>query len=116
MVAVPSSGVPLTPVHLEYVQRENADVVAVRGPVDTRTMPGFEGLMQALADAGDRDVDIDLTGIESFNSTGVGILVNLAARRRGRNARVHLRLREGGPLLAMLRLARLESLFTLHLD
>jgi hypothetical protein len=42
--------------------------------------------------------------------------VNLAARRRGRNARVHLKLREGGPLLGMLRLARLESLFTLHLE
>lgn len=106
----------MKPVQLEYIQRENADVVAVRGPVDSRTLPGFEGLMQALADAGDRDVEIDLTAVESFNSTGVGILVNLAARRRGRNARVHLRLREGGPLLGMLRLARLESLFTLHLD
>ena len=105
----------MKPVLLEFIQRDQVDCVVVRGPVDSRTIAGFDGLLQALADAGDRDVDVDLTGIESFNSTGVGILVNLAARRRGRNARVHLKLRENGPLHGMLKLARLESLFSLHL-
>lgn len=105
----------MKPVQIDFIQRDHADCVVVRGPVDSRTITGFEGLLQALADAGERDVDVDLTGVESFNSTGVGILVNLAARRRGRNARVHLRLRENGPLHGMLKLARLESLFTLHL-
>jgi anti-anti-sigma factor len=104
----------MRPVQIEFLQSDDADRVTVRGRVDSRTMAGFEGVMQALADAGDRDVIVDLMGLESFNSTGVGILVNLAARRRGRNAHVHLHLPGNGQVMSMLRLARLESLFTLH--
>jgi|GEM_PF-3177911 len=105
----------MKPIRLEFTTHDGIDRLIVSGPVDTRTIRGFEGLIAALSEMGDDDVVVDLRAVETFYSSAVGMLVSLAARRRGRNAKVNLILSTQGTIIGMLQLARLDSLFEIQL-
>jgi anti-anti-sigma factor len=56
--------------------RKDSVLVALTGPLDIYTVPGFRRHVDPFADAGDQIV-IDLTGVTLIDSAGLGALVSL---------------------------------------
>jgi anti-sigma B factor antagonist len=54
--------------------------VALRGELDVVTSPQLRETMLGLVDNGVRVVDIDLSGLELIDSTGLGVLVGVLKR------------------------------------
>lgn len=70
------------------VSHPDPATVALRGELD---IVGADALREALAtgDFGDRDVHLDLGGVEFLDSTGLAALIDLANELRARGARLY---------------------------
>ena len=58
-------------------------VVVVRGEVDAHTAPQLRAVLLASLDEGMRHVEIDASGLDFVDSTGVGVFVEVLKRLRG---------------------------------
>lgn len=64
-------------------------VLGVHGSLDAMTAAGFKPEVVAIADAGHRQVVVDLAGLTLIDSTGVGVLISLFKRVRAQNGNVY---------------------------
>ena len=97
---------------VESATADGVKVLTVRGEVDMESSPQLlkaiqDGLRQSLAHV------VDLAGVRYMDSSGIAVLVQglRGARKRG----LDFRLRQPSkPVMAVLRLAQLNQLFTIE--
>ncbi|WP_242474415.1 STAS domain-containing protein [Tomitella cavernea] len=65
--------------------RPEIPVVAVSGEVDARSSAAFAAALQALADAREGGVVMDLSGVEFIDSSGLAALIDFGTVMRDRN-------------------------------
>jgi anti-anti-sigma factor len=87
--------------------------IALEGRLDARSVGEVRDALHAAIDAGDGDLVVDVSGVETVDATGLGVLVG--ADRRARRAGRRVVLRDAGPRLRLvLRATRLHRV--LHLE
>ncbi len=96
-------------------RQSDVDVFRIAGRIDSTTAPDLDGALHAVADVATPRIVVDLEAAEYISSAGLRALVSAAkAARRNRGdvriARPSLRVSE------VLKLAGLESIFSLHTD
>ena len=99
----------------KYEHRGQHESLIVSGGIDVQTFPLFEAAVENLAANGTGVLDIDLRDVDVFNSTAVGALVMLSARRRGHGGIMHLICKPDGAVAPIIRRARLEGVFSMKL-
>jgi anti-sigma B factor antagonist len=91
-------------------------VVAVRGVINFgESARQFSSFLKELLDAGTPAVLIDMSGIDSVDSTGLGELVGYLQRFESEGRRLAL-LRPHRRILSLLRLTRLDEIFPIYED
>jgi len=89
-------------------------VVAVRGVINFgESARQFSSFLKELLDAGTPAVLIDMSGIDSVDSTGLGELVGYLQRFESEGRRLAL-LRPHRRILSLLRLTRLDQIFPIY--
>ncbi len=68
--------------HIERTDLDDATVVAVRGQVDVATAPELRQILTEVQFSGERDVIVDLDGVEFLDSFGLGVLLGAVRRAR----------------------------------
>jgi anti-sigma B factor antagonist len=92
-------------------RENNAVVLHVTGELDCVTVSSLRPAVQALVDKLPELVVVDLGELRVIDSTGVGLLVSMHRQLRLHGGRLGLRRASGQPL-AVLRLLRLDGVFT----
>jgi anti-sigma B factor antagonist len=96
-------------------ERDGATVVAVGGELDLGSSPRLRDAAVRQLLAGDREVVLDLTGVEFIDSTGLGVIV--AVLKRARTLGADLRLVIGRQrVLAPFRITGVDALLPIHDD
>jgi anti-sigma B factor antagonist len=72
--------------HVRVARVDGAHVVTVTGELDLHTTGPIRDTLAPLAEKGDGDLILDLTGISFVDSTALGVLVSTAKRLRERDA------------------------------
>ena len=100
---------------IETASYKRCSVVTVSGRVDSNTAPTFEQTLRGVIDGGQRNLILDLNGVEFLSSAGLrGMVSTLKACKNG-----------GGDLavanpstrvVEVMQLAGLTSLFTVYDD
>lgn len=91
-------------------------VVAVRGVINFgESARQFSSFLKELLDTGTPAVLIDMSGIDSVDSTGLGELVGYLQRFESEGRRLAL-LRPHRRILSLLRLTRLDEIFPIYED
>jgi anti-sigma B factor antagonist len=62
-------------VKINIRKRNGAAVMGVKGEIDIYTAPKLREQLLDLADKGERNIVVDLQGVEFLDSTGLGVLV-----------------------------------------
>ena len=81
-------------------------VVSVSGEVDVHTAPDLRAELQRLAAQGEREIAVDLEGVDFIDSTGLGVL--LGAHRQAEEANGTFEIRTTSP--RTLKLLRISGL------
>jgi anti-sigma B factor antagonist len=87
---------------------DDADVVEVTGQVDVSTIADLE---EFIAELDDRDLVLDMTGVNFMDTTGVRFLLTLASRFTSEERSIRLVLRENSPVLLLLKITGLSDQF-----
>ena len=96
------------------VREENGCLVtAVRGRLDTMTVPDFEQRMDALVRGEGRKVVLDLGGLDYISSAGLRSVLAFSRRVKAAGGGVALCGLTGLPL-EIFQISRFDTLFTLH--
>lgn len=98
---------------LAVVERNGRSVLAVHGEVDVYTAPQFRAQLIALVEAGQRNIVIDLEGVEFLDSTGLGVLVGGLKRARTNHGDLVLVCTQRR-ILKVLEITGLTRVFTIH--
>ncbi len=88
-------------------------VLEVGGEVDVYTAPELRGRLLSLAEAGVRDVVVDLRRVEFLDSTGLGVLVGALKRLRAAGGSLAL-VCDHERLLKIFRITALDRVFSLY--
>jgi anti-sigma B factor antagonist len=75
---------------VEARRTDGAVVLEVGGEVDVQTAPALRDALEALDEAAESVVVVDMTEVEFLDSTGLGVLVSALQRARTRDARLGL--------------------------
>lgn len=94
-----------SPGRFEWEQSAERRLLRVLGEVD---LSNARHVLQVLEGLGDRDLVVDLTGVEFMDSTGLGILVELESETSGE---VKLMVLAGSQVDRLLNLTGLKSHF-----
>ena len=87
--------------------------LALAGRLDARAVADVRAALWAAIDAGAGDLVVDVSGVETVDATGLGML--LAADRRAKLAGRRLIFRDAAPrVLRLLRATRLNRVLTLE--
>src|SRR5436190_10890773 len=97
--------------HYRTSREDNALVLHVAGELDCVTVSTLRPAVQTLVDRTPELVVVDLADLRIIDSTGVGLLVSMHRQLRTHGGRLGLR-NAGGQPLAVLRLLRLDGVFT----
>jgi anti-sigma B factor antagonist len=76
---------------LEETRSGGVDVVSVSGEIHLSTAPSFHERLDAIIEAGDGTLVLDLSAVEFIDSTGLSVLLNalrLVTQRHGHMALV----------------------------
>jgi anti-anti-sigma factor len=85
--------------------------IALSGRLDVRSVADVRSALHAAIDAGSGDLVVDVSGVETIDATGLGML--LGADRRAKTAGRRVVLRDAGPRLTrLLRATRLHKVLT----
>ena len=96
-------------------EREGATVLVVGGELDLGSSPKLRDVAVRRLLAGDRQLILDLTGLEFLDSTGLGVVVAVLKRARTLGAELHLVIgRER--VLAPFRVTGVDGLLPIHPD
>lgn len=100
---------------LSLATREMAGhtVVQVRGEVDIYTSSLLRERLVELAEAGARQVVVDLSGVDFLDSSGLGVLVGALKRLRTADGDLSL-VCTSEKLLKIFRITALDRVFALH--
>ncbi|MBP7901233.1 MAG: STAS domain-containing protein [Spirochaetes bacterium] len=55
----------------------NSTVVVVKGDIEMMTIKDFKDKLLNLGQNSDKDIEIDLSGVDYIDSSGVGVLISL---------------------------------------
>lgn len=88
-------------------------VLEIGGEVDVYTAPGLRQRLREIADAGNRDILVDLGRVEFLDSTGLGVLVGAHRRLKAVGGSLHL-VCPHERILKIFRIAGLGSVFVIH--
>ncbi len=87
--------------------------IALEGRLDARSVADVRAALWAAIDAGAGDLVVDVSGVETVDATGLGML--LGADRRAKLAGRRLIFRDAAPrVLRLLRATRLNRVLTLE--
>ena len=101
---------------IEQLEDSGVTVVSVRGVINFgESAREFSSYLQNLLDAGVTSVLIDMSGIDSVDSTGLGELVGYLQRFEKEGRRLAL-YRPHRRILSLLRLTRLDEIFPIFED
>jgi anti-anti-sigma factor len=93
------------------VSMASACEIALAGRLDVRSVADVRSALYAAIDAGTGDLVVDVSGVETMDATGLGML--LGADRRAKLAGRRVVLHDAGPrLLRLLRATRLHRVLT----
>jgi anti-anti-sigma factor len=85
--------------------------IALDGRLDVRSVSDVRAALYAAIDAGTGDLVVDVSGVETIDATGLGML--LGADRRAKLAGRRVVLRDAGPrVIRLLRATRLHRVLT----
>lgn len=73
-----------------YTLESGVPVITLEGEVDVYTAPQLKQQMIALLEAGTKQMLIDLTQVEYFDSTALGVLIGGLKRMRERDGNLSL--------------------------
>jgi anti-sigma B factor antagonist len=73
-----------------YNLESGVPVIKLEGEVDVYTAPQLKQQMIAMLEAGTRQIVIDLTRVEYFDSTALGVLIGGLKRMRERDGNLSL--------------------------
>jgi anti-sigma B factor antagonist len=94
---------------------KRCSVVTVSGRVDSNTAPTFEGALKNVIEEGQRNVILELGGVEFMSSAGLrGMVSSLKACKSGGGELVLAT--PSGRVVEVMQLAGLTSLFTVYDD
>ena len=88
-------------------------VVDVAGEIDVYTASVLREQLANLVDVGRTDLVVDLTAVKFMDSTGLGVLVGVLKKVRGRDGRLQLVI-DSERLLKVFRITALTQVFTIH--
>jgi anti-sigma B factor antagonist len=105
---------PLVPhFELEETRSGGVDVVSVSGEIHLSTAPSFRERLDAIIEAGDGTLVLDLSAVEFIDSTGLSVLLNalrLVTQRHG-----HMALVCTNPtVLRLFEITRLDATFDIR--
>jgi anti-anti-sigma factor len=93
------------------VSMASACEIALAGRLDVRSVADVRSALYAAIDAGTGDLVVDVSGVETMDATGLGML--LGADRRAKLAGRRVVLHHAGPrLVRLLRATRLHRVLT----
>jgi anti-sigma B factor antagonist len=98
---------------LDVEERNGFAVLSVRGEVDVYTAPQLREQLIQLVDAGQRQIIVDLEGVEFLDSTGLGVLVGGLKRVRSHDGDLGLVCTQRR-ILKVLEITGLTKVFTIH--
>ncbi|HEX5331686.1 MAG TPA: STAS domain-containing protein [Cellulomonas sp.] len=88
-------------------------IVDVSGEIDVYTASVLREQLANLVEAGRTDLVVDLTAVKFMDSTGLGVLVGVLKKVRGRDGRLQLVI-DSERLLKVFRITALTQVFTIH--
>ncbi|MBL1065353.1 STAS domain-containing protein [Streptomyces sp. 7-21] len=95
-----------------HITGDHAELVVVGGCLDVRSAADVRAVLHEAVDAGEGDLVLDLRGLDSWDATGLGVLMG-AHRRAGRCGR-RLVLRDVPPRMHRVLVAtRLHRILTI---
>jgi anti-sigma B factor antagonist len=108
---------PVIP-HFELTEEQSVDgvdIVSVSGEIHVTTAPRFRQALDAIIDAGEGTLVLDLSAVEFIDSTGLSVLLNglrLVNQRHGRMALVC----SNPTVLRLFQITSLDSTFEIYAD
>ena len=100
---------------IERLRQSDVDVFRIAGRIDSTTAPDLDDALHAAADGSDPRIVVDLEAAEYISSAGLRALVSAAKAARRRQGDVRIA-RPSQRVSEVLKLAGLESIFSLHAD
>lgn len=88
-------------------------VIRVGGDVDIDTAASLRYAVRELLEDGQRDLVVDVSGVDFIDSTGLGVLVGALKDTQGQQGRLELICTQRR-MLNLLRLTGLDEAFTVH--
>ncbi|HTU83908.1 MAG TPA: STAS domain-containing protein [Candidatus Acidoferrales bacterium] len=88
-------------------------VFVLRGSLDIATSPTVRAALVDAADKGNKDIIVDLTGLEFLDSTGLGALIGAHRRANEHGGSLRVVVREG-PILRLLNITGLIRIFSVY--
>ena len=100
---------------LDVSNRQDWTVLAVTGELELATAPQLRQRVVGLVSAGDIRLILELSGVDFIDSVGLGVLVAVLKRVRGRGGEVVVA--GAGPRVGdLLRVTRLDEILDLYPD
>ncbi|MED5507171.1 MAG: STAS domain-containing protein [Planctomycetota bacterium] len=90
-------------------------VLVADGGLDARNARQLGEKLEALVDAGIRELIVDCSKLTFVSSAGLGVLLKANRQLGALGGQVHLA-GVGGPIVQILRIARLDGILKLHED
>jgi anti-sigma B factor antagonist len=98
---------------LDVKERNSWAALSVQGEVDVYTAPQFREQLIQLVDQGQRQILVDLEGVEFLDSTGLGVLVGGLKRVRSQDGDLALVCTQRR-ILKVLEITGLTKVFTIY--
>jgi anti-sigma B factor antagonist len=100
---------------LEETRSGGVDVVSVSGEIHLSTAPCFRERLDAIIDAADGRLVLDLSAVEFIDSTGLSVLLN-ALRRLTRAGGAMALVCSNPTVLRLFEITKLDSTFHIHAE
>src|SRR5688572_1394472 len=98
---------------LDVTERNGYAILAVRGEVDVYTAPRLRERLVELVSQGQRQIVVDLEGVDFLDSTGLGVLVGGLKRLRSHDGDLSLVCTQHR-ILKVFEITGLTKVFSIH--
>ena len=90
----------------------NSTIVVVKGDIEMMTIKDFKDKLLNLGQNSDKDIEIDLSGVDYIDSSGVGVLISLLKlqKKKGKTLKMS---NVSEKVLDVLKLSSLADVFNL---
>ena len=90
----------------------NSSIVVVKGDIEMMTIKDFKDKLLNLGQNSEKDIEIDLSGVDYIDSSGVGVLISLLKLQK-KKGRVLKMSNVSEKVLDVLKLSSLADVFNL---